>query len=104
MRLQLGEDGALVLEVTDTGVGIDTRFLPRLFEPFVQESSGYTRAFEGPGLGLALTRRYLELNGARVSVESLKGKGSTFRVTFPVPLPDHGSTAPPLGILPGRRL
>ena len=83
-----------VIEVADTGVGIDTAYLPRLFDAFSQEQSGYTREFEGSGLGLALTRRYVELNGGRVSVESAKGRGSSFRIHLP---PGDGGDAPEAG-------
>ncbi len=76
-------NGELHVEVRDTGIGIDRGFLPNLFQPFNQEESGYRRRFEGSGLGLALTKRYLEINGARISVKSEKGQGSTFRVEFP---------------------
>jgi CheY-like chemotaxis protein len=76
-------DGALWLELRDTGVGIGQEFLPKLFTPFSQEQSGNTRRFEGTGLGLTLVRKYLELNSARISVESEKGKGTTFTVSFP---------------------
>src|SRR5262249_46278436 len=68
--------------VTDTGIGIEPGYLARIFEPFSQEESGYTRRFEGNGLGLALTRSYLQLNGASISVQSQKGQGSTFTITF----------------------
>jgi PAS domain S-box-containing protein len=74
--------GTLALEVRDTGVGIDPRYLPRLFQPFSQEDAGYTRRFEGSGLGLALVKNYVELNHAEVVVESEKGRGSTFRIRF----------------------
>jgi PAS domain S-box-containing protein len=77
--------GDVSVEVTDTGVGIASSYLPRLFEPFTQEESGYSRAFDGTGLGLALTREYLERNGARIEVESEKGKGSRFRIAIPRP-------------------
>ncbi len=76
-------DGALRIEVRDTGVGIDPSYLPHLFEPFSQQHSGYSRPFEGTGLGLALTRGYLQLNRANLSVESAPGKGSIFRIEFP---------------------
>ena len=59
-------DGELCLEVRDSGVGIDAKFLPKLFQPFVQEDSGFSRKFEGSGLGLALTKRFLEANHARI--------------------------------------
>ena len=80
VRLSSAADGALQVEVSDTGVGIEAEFLPRLFNPFSQEDSGYTRRFEGSGLGLALVKNYLESNGATITAESEKGKGSTFRI------------------------
>ena len=84
VRLSQGPDQCLVLEVVDTGVGIDAAFLPHLFEPFSQEEIGYARPFEGAGLGTALAKNYLEMNGASIIVESKKGKGSTFRIFLPV--------------------
>src|SRR5438105_11532547 len=67
-RICRDAEGRLLLEVRDTGIGIDSKYLPRLGEPFSQEESGFTRRFEGTGLGLALTKSYLELNGARLKV------------------------------------
>ena len=72
----------LYLEIRDTGIGIDSSFLPRLFEPFSQESYDTARRFEGAGLGLALVKRYLDLHGAQIEVQSDKGAGSTFRIRF----------------------
>jgi CheY-like chemotaxis protein len=72
----------LCLEIRDTGIGISEEYLPRLFQPFSQEHSGPARRFQGSGLGLALTRKYLELNGAEISVQSEKGKGTTFTIRF----------------------
>ena len=83
VRLVAADDGSLVLKIADTGVGIAPEFLARVFNPFVQENSGYSRSFEGSGLGLTLVKRYLEGNGASVSALSEKGQGSTFRVRFP---------------------
>jgi signal transduction histidine kinase/CheY-like chemotaxis protein len=80
--LYRGPDRRLRVTVKDTGIGIDIGYLSRIFEPFSQEESGYSRAFEGNGLGLALTKRYLELNGATVEVQSRKGHGSTFTIAF----------------------
>jgi signal transduction histidine kinase len=74
--------GALALAVRDTGDGIDAAYLPRLFEPFSQESQESARSHEGAGLGLALVRRYVEFNRARIEVESTKHVGTTFTVTF----------------------
>jgi PAS domain S-box-containing protein len=82
LRLYHATDGTLCLELRDTGVGIGQEFLPKLFTPFSQEQSGNTRRFEGTGLGLTLVRKYLELNGASISVESERDKGTTFTVSF----------------------
>ena len=73
----------LYAKVTDTGVGINKQYMPHLFEAFTQEEQGYTRHFEGNGLGLSLVKKYCELNKAEVSVESVKGKGTTVTVIFP---------------------
>jgi PAS domain S-box-containing protein len=75
--------GGFVLEVRDTGAGISSAYLPNLFEPFTQEDPGLTRRFEGVGIGLALAKRFVELNGATLSAASEKGKGSLFRIHFP---------------------
>lgn len=76
------EKERLVLEIKDTGIGISKEYFPMLFSPFSQEEQGYTRKFEGNGLGLALVKKYCELNNADIEVESEKGVGSTFRVIF----------------------
>lgn len=81
-RLYRAADGRLCLDIRDSGIGISEEYLPHLFQPFSQEQSGSTRRFQGTGLGLSLTRQYLGLNGAEVSVESEKGKGTTFTIHF----------------------
>lgn len=73
----------LYVDIADTGIGIADEYMPLLFTPFTREEKGYTRNFEGNGLGLALVKKYCELNGADIKVTSTKGKGTTFRVTFP---------------------
>jgi two-component system, sensor histidine kinase and response regulator len=83
VRVYTDPQEILCLEVRDSGIGIAQRHLPELFEPFSQERSGYDRSFEGMGLGLALCRRYLELNGALISVASIEGQGSVFTIRFP---------------------
>ena len=72
----------LYVEVKDTGIGISEEFIPKLFDPFTQEEHGYSRKYEGNGLGLALVKNYCELNNAQIEVESIKGTGTTFRVIF----------------------
>jgi len=71
-----------VVEISDTGIGISDEFMPRLFDPFSQEDQGFTRKYEGNGLGLTLVKRYCELNGIRIEVNSIKNIGTTFTLTF----------------------
>ncbi len=73
------------IEVTvrDTGVGISPDFRSELFNPFTQESDGVAREYEGAGLGLALTKRMVEVLGGNIRVESTKGAGSSFIVELP---------------------
>ncbi len=68
--------------ISDTGIGMSKEFMTQMFEPFMQEERGYSRRYEGNGLGLSLVKKYCELNRAAISVESKKGKGSTFTLTF----------------------
>jgi PAS domain S-box-containing protein len=79
-------DGAdrFTLSVSDTGIGIRKEDLGRLFREFEQLDSGAARRFEGTGLGLALTRKLVELQGGTVSVKSTFGEGSTFTATLPL--------------------
>jgi signal transduction histidine kinase len=74
----------VLLIVEDTGVGIASDFLPRLFDEFSQESTGLTRDFEGSGLGLAITRRAVEILDGDIGVQSAKGEGTRFTVTLPL--------------------
>ena len=57
-------------------------FMTKMFQPFVQEETGYSRRYEGNGLGLSLVEKYCQLNKAKISVQSEKGKGTKFTVTF----------------------
>ena len=76
------KDDSLYVDIIDTGIGIAEEYMPFLFEAFSQEDQGYTRKFEGNGLGLALVQKYCQLNEAQIIVESKKGKGSKFRIIF----------------------
>lgn len=78
----INNNGKATVKVADTGIGISEEFLPNLFTAFFQEQRGYTRQYEGNGLGLALVKKYCDLNNAEVFVESKKGVGSTFTVVF----------------------
>ena len=79
IRIYNREENVYV-DVQDTGIGISNDYLSQLFNPFSQEDSGITRHYEGIGLGLALVKKYTELNNAEIKVESHKGIGSTFTV------------------------
>ena len=72
----------LYVDVVDTGIGISDKYQAMLFVPFTKEEMGYTREFEGNGLGLALAKKDCDLNRAVIKVKSIKGKGTAFRVTF----------------------
>jgi PAS domain S-box-containing protein len=77
-------DGAVEIAVRDTGVGIAPADQEAIFEAFRQVGTDVTRKREGTGLGLALTRRFVELHGGTIRVESAPGKGSTFTVRLPI--------------------
>ncbi len=76
------ENNGLIVDITDTGIGIEEEYMTKIFEPFSQEQQGYTRRFEGNGLGLAISKKYCDLNNAKIEVFSKKGTGSTFRIIF----------------------
>jgi signal transduction histidine kinase len=74
----------LEVAVRDTGIGIAKDDQEAVFEEFRQVGRNYTNKQEGTGLGLALTRRFVELHGGTIRVDSEPGKGSTFTFTIPV--------------------
>ena len=76
-------DDELVIAVHDTGIGIAPEDQAAVFEEFRQVGRNYTSKQEGTGLGLSLTRRFVELHGGRIWLESEPGKGSTFHVHPP---------------------
>jgi len=78
------------LSVSDTGIGIPTRDLPRIFERFFQVETHLTRRYGGMGLGLSVAKSMVELHKGRIWVESEEGKGSTF--TFLLPIENSGNS------------
>lgn len=73
-----------VCKLKDTGVGISTEYLDHLYRPFSQEELDIGRNFEGNGLGLAISKKYIEKMGGSLIVDSIKGVGSTFTFTLPL--------------------
>lgn len=89
-------------EISDTGIGMTEDFVQHIFEEFTQEDAGAARTeYKGAGLGMAITKNYVELMGGTIKVRSQKGVGSTFTVTLPMEIadapllrPDHDASAP----------
>jgi two-component system, NtrC family, sensor kinase len=77
-------DGAVEISVNDTGVGIARENQETIFEEFRQVGTDYSKKREGTGLGLTLTRKFVELHGGKIRVASEVGKGSTFTFTLPL--------------------
>jgi PAS domain S-box-containing protein len=90
-----GDDSIeIILEVTDTGIGIAPDVIPRLFRPFSQAEAGHEKRFEGTGLGLAISKGLAEAMGGSISVRSEIGHGSTFAVHLPFDLAQPEESAP----------
>jgi len=74
------EKAKLRFEISDTGIGIDEKFLPHIFEPFSQENRGRTSAYGGTGLGLSISKNIVALMGGNITVHSIRNVGSEFTV------------------------
>lgn len=79
----------MIIKVIDTGIGIPSESLGIIFEEFRQVSEGYGRNFEGTGLGLTITKKFVEKLGGTISVESKTDIGSEFTVVFPITKEDN---------------
>ena len=79
----------LMIRVHDTGIGMDSEFISRIFRPFEQEDASTTRRFGGTGLGMAISDQLVKLMGGQIVVESTKGKGSDFSVILSLPVATH---------------
>ena len=74
--------------ISDTGIGMDEEFVDHIFDEFSQEEHGARTQYKGTGLGMAITKKYVDLMGGTISVESKKGVGSTFIVELPMEIAD----------------
>ena len=92
--------------VSDTGIGIDKDFLPKVFEVFTQEDGSFTNRFGGSGLSMAVTKNTVELMGGTISVSSEKNVGSVFTITIPLEYikEQQEETVPETVSLAGRRV
>ena len=79
-RRKTKNDAVLRFIVNDTGIGMSSEFLPHIFEPFSQESTGTTSLYGGTGLGLAISKNIVDLMDGKITVRSIKGLGSEFTV------------------------
>ncbi|MCI6956000.1 MAG: ATP-binding protein, partial [Clostridiales bacterium] len=77
--------------IVDTGVGMREEFVEHIFDEFSQEDNGARTQYKGTGLGMAITKRYVDLMGGTISVESKKGEGSAFTVEIPLELTDESN-------------
>lgn len=89
----MSQEGSIRMSVWDTGIGIQSSEMDRLFKPFTQLDSSLARQYSGTGLGLSLVHRMADLHGGRVEVESVPGQGSRFTLVLPAAVGDvHAST------------
>lgn len=79
-----GEAARFHIEIEDTGIGMKPEFLPHIFEPFAQEDGGNRSSYKGTGLGMSITKKFMDLMGGTVEVQSEPGKGTLFRLELPV--------------------
>jgi signal transduction histidine kinase len=94
------EGETVMLEVQDTGIGIEAEALPHIFERFYRTRTARSALESGTGLGLAIVHKIVTLHAAQIEVSSQPGAGTTFRVRFPLEagatraVPDPGPVMP----------
>ncbi|MGN0276040.1 MAG: ATP-binding protein, partial [Hominisplanchenecus sp.] len=88
-----GDDRHIMVRyrVADTGVGMTEEFVEHIFDEFSQEENSARTQYKGTGLGMAITKRYVDLMGGTISVKTRKGEGSTFTVELPLELTDESN-------------
>jgi signal transduction histidine kinase len=82
------------MAVTDTGIGLTTEQMGKLFQEFVQADASTTRKYGGTGLGLAISRRFCQMMGGDITVTSEPGRGSTFTIRLPAEVEGAQPAAP----------
>ena len=95
-RERVGDSDWVTFRVMDSGIGMTRQQMERLFRPFTQADASTTRQYGGTGLGLTITRRFCQMMGGDVTVESQQGTGSTFTIHLPAEVkPQEDPAAPP---------
>lgn len=82
IEIHNNEKKQIIVKISDSGIGISEDFLPNIFSPFSQEEAGYTRKFDGNGIGLTLVKEYCHLNEIQIDVSSKKNYGTVFTLTL----------------------
>jgi len=90
-----GNQSSIEFAITDTGIGIPKEMHSVIFDSFTQASPDTTRYYGGTGLGLAICKKLIELQGGNISLESEPGKGSTFRFSITLGVPEKGDHQKP---------
>jgi len=94
----------LTISVSDTGIGISEKNMAKLFQPFKQVSSDFSRGYGGTGLGLSISRSLVNMMEGDISIDSTEGKGSTFTVRLPVDIPSMTDTTMEVRRFAGKQL
>ena len=76
------ERDKIMISVIDSGIGMSKDYQEKIFTLFSQEQMGYNRRYEGNGLGLALSKKFADLNDISIEVDSIQDEGSTFTIIF----------------------
>ncbi|MBQ7624283.1 MAG: amino acid permease [Clostridia bacterium] len=100
LTVEKDEGDNVTFVMRDTGIGMDKEFIPKIFEAFSQEDMTAHNRYGGTGLGMAITKNFVEMMGGAITVESEKGVGSTFTVTVPLKASDRVFTPDSTAALP----
>ena len=95
--------GTYEFSIKDTGIGMSSEFIEHIFEPFERESSTLKSGIEGTGLGMAITKKLVEIMGGTISVSSVKGKGTEFVIVLDFRLQENGDIGQNIAELEGFR-
>ena len=96
--------GTYEFSIKDTGIGMSGEFLEHIFEPFERESSALKSGIEGTGLGMAITKKLVEIMGGTITVSSEKGKGTEFVIILDLKLQESSNTGQKIAELEGLRV